>query len=221
MTLPACKKGSGGKRGKSERLRWVDKPTSGSTEGKTIKIPDLGVTFDIPDVLYVYKSCEEPSHTPEGPDKAWVPVLRCSSPFGDDGGDSDEWDDDDSGSSETRELTIYVTEKGDTLINERATTSMGTQYQQAGFEVEEIGYFDEYLAKPGRRGIEVRAHTLDPETGYPDQEIRRFLFPRDDVLFIAHVDYPYGDDRSGINSDWERILWYFEFVEDLEAAPAQ
>ena len=35
-----------------------------------------------------------------------------------------------------------------------------------------------------------------------------------DVLFIAHVDYEYGADRSGINSDWERIMWNFQFAED-------
>jgi hypothetical protein len=40
------------------------------------------------------------------------------------------------------------------------------------------------------------------------------MFPKDDVVFIAHVDYAFGDDRSGINSDWERILWNFQFAED-------
>ena len=26
--------------------------------------------------------------------------------------------------------------------------------------------------------------------------------------------YEFGADRSGINSDWERILWNFQFQED-------
>ncbi|MCA9685463.1 MAG: hypothetical protein KC457_25015 [Myxococcales bacterium] len=221
-SLTACKKTSGGggsRKGKSDRLRWVEKPTTGSKDGKIIKIPGLAVQFDIPDVLYVYKNCEEAGHSPEGPDKNWIPVLTCSSPFrGGGDSDSDSWDseDDDSDSgSGGAELTIYVTDKADMLISERAVTSYTTQYRQAGFEVDQIQYFDEYLAKPGRRGIEILVHTLDSETGYPEREIRRFMFPRDDVLFIAHIDYPYGDDRSGINSDWERILWYFEFAEDL------
>ena len=43
----------------------------------------------------------------------------------------------------------------------------------------------------------------------------------DDVLFIAHVDYPYGDDRSGILSDWQRILWNFQLDEDGPLYPGQ
>jgi hypothetical protein len=88
------------------------------------------------------------------------------------------------------------------------------QYEQAGFVVDSLNYFDEYLAKPGRRGIEVVAHTVDKSTGYPLREIRRFMFPKDDVVFIIHIDYEYGTDRSGINSDWERIVWSFQFQED-------
>lgn len=214
-TIAACEKGGGGRKGKSERLRWVNKPTTGSVqkEGKLITIPDLGVDFYVPEVLYVYKDCKEAGHSPEGPDNAWVPVLRCSSPFEDSG--EDDWDseEDDSGGGD-QELVIYATPKNDMIINERAVTSYTTQYTQAGFEVDDIQYFDEYLSKPGRRGIEILVHTVNSETGYPDREIRRFMFPKDDVVFIAHIDYPYGDDRSGINSDWERILWNFQFTED-------
>lgn len=220
LTATACDKGGGGggsKKGKSERLRWVQKPTTGTTEngGKTIKIPGLGVDFYTPDVLYVYKNCEEPSHTPDGADKTWIPVITCTSPFGSDDEEED-WDSDEEEESDNAgaELTIYVTEKEGMLINERAKTMYETEYKQAGFEVETVEYFDEYLAKPGRRGIEILAHTLNSDTGYPEREIHRFMFPREDVLFIVHVDYPYGNDRSGINSDWERIIWNFQFVED-------
>jgi hypothetical protein len=209
--MTACDKGGGSKKGKSERLRWVDKPTSGTAEegGKLIKIPGLAVDFYVPDVLYVYKSCAEASHGAEGPEGKWIPVIRCTSP---DEESSDDLDEDDDGGS--RELTIYASEKGDTLINERSTVSMKVQYEQAGFQVQSINYFDEYLAKPGRRGIEIIAQTIDKETGYPEKEIRRFMFPKDDVLFIIQVDYEFGADRSGINSDWERIVWNFQFAED-------
>lgn len=208
--LTACEKDGGSKKGKSERLRWVNKPVTGTTEneGKTIKVPGIAIDFYTPDVLYVFKNCAEATHSPEGPDKSWIPVIRCSSPFTD---ESDDLDEETSGSSP---LTIYAADKGDMTINERATASYKLQYEQAGFVVDSINFFDEYLSKPGRRGIEVIAHTVDSESGYPDREIRRFVFPKDDVIFIAHIDYPYGDDRSGINSDWERILWNFQYAED-------
>ncbi|PRP96152.1 hypothetical protein ENSA7_69660 [Enhygromyxa salina] len=217
LSLTACKKDGGGSKKKSERARWLNKPTTGTTEkdGKIIKIPGIEITFYTPDVLYVYKDCVEASHAPEGPDAKWIPLVRCSSPFEESSSDSD-WDSDDEDEDEggSRVLTIFVTDKSDMIINERSTASYKLQYEQAGFQVDSLNYFDEYLSKPGRRGIEVVAHTVDSDTGYPDQEIRRFMFPKDDVVFIAHVDYPYGQDRSGINSDWERILWNLQFNED-------
>jgi hypothetical protein len=220
VSLTACKKDGGSSKGKSDRLKWVNRPTSGTAEdnGKLIKIPTLAVDFYVPDVLYVYKDCKEASHTPEGPDKEWIPVVRCQSVEGG-GGESeseDEWDSEseDEETDVSRVLTIYVAEKGDTLISERSTASHQLQYEQAGFVVDSLNYFDEYLAKPGRRGIEVIAHTVDKGTGYPVREIRRFMFPKDDIMFIVHVDYEYGADRSGINSDWERIVWSFQLQED-------
>jgi len=213
LGLTACKKGSSGGK-KSDRLRWVNKPITGTTEndGKLIKIPGLAVDFYLPDTLYVYKQCAEATHKPGGPDQEWIPVIRCTSPF-DDAEGEDDWEDDEGGTEE-RTLTIYVTDKEGMIINERSTASYKLQYEQNGFEVDSINYFEEYLAKPGRRGIEVIAHTVDPETGYPDHEIRRFMFPKDDVVFIGHIDYEYGADRSGINSDWERIMWNFQYQED-------
>lgn len=210
LGLSACKKDGSASKKKSDRLRWLNKPTTGTTEkdGKIIKIPGIDITFYTPDVLYVYKNCVEASHAPEGPDAKWVPVVRCTSPFEE---SSDDSDDEEAGS---RVLTIFVTDKSNMIINERSTASYQLQYEQSGFEVDSLNYFDEYLSKPGRRGIEVVAHTIDSDSGYPDQEIRRFMFPVGDVVFIAHVDYPYGQDRSGINSDWERILWNLQLNED-------
>ncbi|MFV8751848.1 hypothetical protein ACNOYE_14985 [Nannocystaceae bacterium ST9] len=231
VSLTACKKDGGGRKGKSERLRWVEKPTNGKSEdgGKLIKIAGIGVDFYVPDVLYVYRKCEEPGHVADGPEKKWIPVIRCEvaeGPIGGEegGGDeeggvesdwesSEEEDLDDEGGGAV-DMTIYVTDKSDMIISERSVESYKLQYQNAGFKVVDIGYHDEYLAKPGRRGIEVVVQTIDTETGYPDREIRRFMFPKDDVVFIAHIDYPFGDDRSGIDSDWQRILWGFQFVED-------
>lgn len=210
--VTACDKDGGSKKGKSERMRWINKPVTGTSEndGKLIKIPGIAVDFYTPDVLYVYKNCVEATHTPEGPDKAWVPVIRCSSPFQ----SSSDDDDDDDRSSNVATLTIFATPRSDMIINERSTASYKLQYEQAGFQVESVNYFDEYLSKAGRRGIEVVARTIDSETGYPKREIRRFMFPKDDIVFIAHIDYAFGDDRSGINSDWERILWNFQYAED-------
>ena len=217
--LTACGNGGGGSNKKSERLKWVNRPTTGTTaeDGKVIKIPDLQVDFYVPDVLYVYKDCKEATHTPEGPDQEWIPVLRCQSvEAGGDSESSDEWDSEssDEEADTSRVLTIYATEKGDMLISERSTASYKLQYEQAGFVVDSLNYFDEYMTKAGRRGIEVVAHTEDKSTGYPVREVKRFMFPKDDVVFIIHVDYEYGADRSGINSDWERIVWGFQFAED-------
>lgn len=217
--LTACNKNGGGGGKKSERLKWVNRPSTGTSEegGKLIKIPGLAVDFYVPDVLYVYKDCQEATHQPEGPDKEWIPVVRCTSAeAASDSESSDEWDSEsEDGETDTsRVLTIYATAKGEMLISERSTASYKLQYEQAGFVVDSLNYFDEYLAKPGRRGIEVVAHTVDKGTGYPVREIRRFMFPKEDVVFIVHVDYEYGADRSGINSDWERIVWSFQFQED-------
>jgi hypothetical protein len=217
LGMTACDKGGGSSKGKSERLKWVNKPTSGTAEddGKLIKIPGLAVDFYVPDVLYVYKSCTEASHTPEGPENKWIPVIRCTSPFEESSGEDDwESEEEDDSSSGGAELTIYVTPKEDQLISERAVASYKLQYEQAGFQVKTLDYYDEYLAKPGRRGIEVIAQTIDSNTGYADREIRRFMFPKDDVLFIIHVDYQANSDLAGINSDWERIVWNFQYAED-------
>jgi hypothetical protein len=213
--MTACKKGGSQTKGKSERLRWVQKPVTGTAEdeGKLIKIPGIAIDFYTPDVLYIYKSCAEASHSPEGPEGKWIPLVRCSSPTTESSSDSWDSDDDDDGGG-SRQMTIYAAEKGSMIVNERSTVSFKTQYEQAGFQVQDINYFDDYLNKPGRRGIEIIAQTIDRSTGYPDREIRRFIFPKDDVLFIFHVDYGYGDDRSGINSDWERIVWNFQLSED-------
>lgn len=218
LTATACdKNGGGGGKAKTARGKWVDKPSRGSQSGRLIKIPGLNVTFETPDVLYVYKECAEAAHSPDDSDSEWIPVIRCDSRSGDDedeyglGGDED---------SEALALTIYATKK-ERAVNERTVTIMETEYTQAGFVVDSIGYIEDYQSKEGRRGIEAKIHLLDSDNRYPTREIMRFMFPVDDVLFIAHVDYPYGDDRSGILSDWQRILWNFQLDEDGPLYPGQ
>lgn len=212
----ACAGGGGGGK-KSPRGKWVNKPTQGSTQGKITKIPGLAITFEQPEVLYVYKECGEAHHSPESGDNNWIPVIRCSSVFGDsDGGGEDEWSEDasdDLGDDESVALTIYAAPK-DAIINERSVETFRAKFQNAGFKVDEIAYHEEYMAKPGRRGIEAKIQIIDTSSGYPSREILRFMFPKDDIIFIAQIDYPFGDDRSGMMSDWQRILWNFQFDED-------
>ena len=215
LGMTACDKTGGGSKKKSPRLRWVNKPVTGTTEndGKIIKIPGIAIDFYTPDTLYVYKTCTEPAHTAAGPEDSWIPVIRCARTSDEDSSEEDEWAEEED-TEAPLVLTIFATTKEGTIINERAKASLKLQYEQAGFEVESVEYYDEYLSKQGRRGIMILAHTIDPSTGYPDREIRRFMFPKGDVLFIGHIDYPYGADRSGIERDWERILWNFQYAED-------
>jgi len=201
-----CDKNGSGSRKKDFRAAWVKKPSKGVTKGKVIELADLGVTFHTPDTLYVYKQCGEASHSPDSTDSDWIPVIRCTEA---DNPDEDELAED----TETLTLTIYVAPKT-TIINERAVATFEEKYREMGYQVETVDYYDEYMNKPGRRGILSEYHTMDKSSGYPDREVRRFLFPKGDVIFIASVDFPYGDDRSGINADWQRILWNFQFAED-------
>ena len=216
--LLACKKEGAtpttNSRKKSPRAKWLDSPAQGKTEGGRITIPGLDVIFMKPNVLYVYKECGEASHKPDDTDKSWIPVIRCTSPFGSEGEDEFGASSDDG--SETVTLTIYVTQK-DTIVNERTVETFRSKYLNAGYKVDEITYVEDYLTKENRSGIYSKVHLIDGE-GYPTREIQRFMFPKDDVLFIAHIDYPYGDDRSGIMGDWERILWNFEFVGEQSIA---
>ncbi len=213
----ACAGGGGGGK-RSAAAKWVDKPARGTTAGKITKIPGLGITFEQPEVLYVYKECGEAAHSPESADNTkWIPVIKCMSVFGEEsgGGDEDEWSEssDELDEGEAVSLTIYVAHK-DAVVNERSVETFRAKFQNAGFKVDEIGFHEEYMAKPGRRGIEARIQIIDTSSGYPTREILRFMFPREDVIYIAQIDYPFGDDRSGMMSDWQRILWNFQFDED-------
>lgn len=55
----ACGGGGGGSRGgkKSEARKWIDSPSGGQKQGNKILLPQIGVEFEIPETLYVFKSC--------------------------------------------------------------------------------------------------------------------------------------------------------------------
>ena len=61
-------------------------------------------------------------------------------------------------------------------------------------------------------GIYAKLHVVEQGETAPTREIIRFMFPRKDVVFIAQMEYPFGETRS-IDQDWKYILWNFEFEE--------
>ena len=209
--LTACNK-SGGTGKKSAAARWIDSPSAGTKEGSTIKIPKLGVQFDIPDTLYVYRNCSESSHSAQGAEK-WVPIISCTSAAAGDGGgdeDDDPWareDLEEATGVETIDLTVFVTHRTRPL-DERAIAWFENMYKQNGFAVDEISFQHDYQKKSG---IYTKLHIIDPNTGTPTREIVQFMFPREDVVFIARMEYPFGETRS-VEQDWKYILWNFDLV---------
>lgn len=206
LSLSACgdKDGYKGKP-KSPARKWIDSPQSGSADDKFIKIPSLGVTFEIPDTRYVFKNCHEPAHNPEPPND-WIPLVRCASEgFG--GGDSD-WEEGGSEGSEAEAIamTFYITPK-ERPIDERAVAYFRTQYQSAGLTVNELSYNDDYHNK---RGIYAELQAPSEDSANPATEIVQFMFPYKDVVLIARMEYPFGDTRS-VSTDWSAIMWYFNF----------
>jgi hypothetical protein len=213
--LTACKPGTGGK--KSAAARWVDSPSAGTKTGDTIAIPKLGVTFQIPDTLYVYRQCAEASHSKQS--EGWVPIISCSSTtgssatFGDDE-DDDPWaaeDEAEASGVETLDLTVFVTHRTRPL-DERSIAWFENMYKQNGFSVDEISFQHDYQKKSG---IYARLHIMDESTGTPTREIIQFMFPREDVVFIARMEYPFGEARS-VDQDWKYILWNFELTAGAE-----
>ena len=210
-SVAACNKNNGGKRGGSQMAAWVDSPSSGSKDGNIIKFPQLEAKFEIPETLYVFRNCGEASHSPDGSER-WIPVVTCAS-TGDDVFDSEEEEEDyfaddeaTEAGAEPIELTIYVTKKTRPL-DERAVTWFEGQFKEAGLDVDEISFQHEYKKKTG---IYAKLHIVD-NNGEPEREIIQFMFPRDDVVFIARMDYPFGETRS-VEQDWDYILWNFDFT---------
>ncbi len=199
-------------RGKSDASKWIDSPTAGTKSGSVVTIPALGVKFETPDTLYVFKSCGEASHSPEG-DHGWIPVVTCRSTAGALEGEEREdpfADDDAEEASGVEEIsvTFYVTPKTRPL-DERAVSWFENQFKSAGLGVDEISYQHAYQKKAG---IYAKLHVSESGADHPQREIIQFMFPRGDVVFIARMEYPFGDKRS-VEQDWKYILWNFELVD--------
>lgn len=225
LAVTACNKST---KGKSAAAIWVDSPTSGVKSGSTLTFDDLGVKFETPDTLYVYRNCGEASHTPDGSTK-WIPIVTCRSGDGEDfafGEESEEDGEDfDPFAAEENEsisgaegidLTFFVTHKTRPL-DERSVTWFENKYKQAGLVVDEISYQSDYQKKTG---IYTRLHVIDGDTGNPAREIIQFMFPRKDVVFIARMEYPFGDTRS-VDKDWQYILWNFDWSASGGASSAE
>lgn len=209
--LPACSnQGGGGK--KSAAARWIDSPSTGTTTGNTIAIPNLGIQFEVPDTLYVYRQCVEASHSARGAE-GWVPIITCSTTHGSSSSFDDDADDDpfadedleDATGVESLDLTVFVTHKTRPL-DERSIAWFENMYKQNGFSVDEISFQHDYQKKAG---IYTKLHIVDQESGTPTREIVQFMFPREDVVFIARMEYPFGETRS-VEQDWKYILWNFD-----------
>lgn len=199
--------GSGARRkGKqSEARQWIDDPSSGKKEGNIIKIPQIGLEFEIPDTLYVFKNCEETGHS-KGElesNKEWVTVVSCSSGGAVSSSDEDLGASAPSGESEPIALTFYLAPK-ERPVDERAVAFYRNQYQEQGLSIEDLSFNDGYFDKTG---IYAKLQVVD-ESGNATREIQQFMFPYGDVMYIARMEYPFGDTRA-IAQDWKAIMPYF------------
>ncbi|MCY0987469.1 hypothetical protein OV203_10065 [Nannocystis sp. ILAH1] len=203
-SLTACGGSSSRRKGKqSEARKWIDNPTSGTKDGNKIKIPQIGLEFEIPDTLYVFKNCEETGHSKGELESnpGWVTIASCSS-----GGVSSSDEDlgaSASSDSEAIALTFYLAPK-ERPVDERAVAFYRNQYQEAGLSIEDLSFNDGYFDKTG---IYAKLQVVD-ESGNATREIQQFMFPYGDVLYIARTEYPYGDTRA-IQQDWKAIMPYF------------
>ena len=201
LAVGACKP----KEGKNDpALAWLESPTPGSKSGNKITFAELGVEFEIPETLYVFKNCDEAAHSPN--ENKWVGVITCQSEGSYEEGDEDPFAEDEfaEDGAEPIDVTFYVAKKGRPL-DERAVTWFESQFRQSGLDVDEISYQGDFQKKSG---IYAKLHVMDNATGTPEREIVQFMFPRGEVVFIARMDYPFGDTRS-IDADWKYLLWNF------------
>jgi hypothetical protein len=191
-----------GKRNAGEHAGWLDEPTGAQKRGEKLYFPELDVTFQKPDTLYVFKNCSEANHSPEG-EAGWIPVVTCAAVV-----DGEEYAE---GAPEAISLTIYATKKTRPL-DERTVSWFENQFKQAGFSVDDLSYQHDYQNKSG---IYAKLQLMDKSTGTPTREILQFMFPKQDIVFVARTEYPYGDSRA-IANDWKYLLWNFEIFPKKE-----
>jgi hypothetical protein len=204
---PACGGSGGYRKGKkTEARQWLERPSTGKREGNKIIIAPIGVEFEIPDTLYVFKNCDEAGHAAgEGPEKDWVPVVTCQSGGAVSAADEDLGASAPSGDSEPIALTFYLAPK-DRPVDERAVAFYRNQYQEQGLNIEDLAYNDDYFQKTG---IFAKLQIMDEAGTTAVREIQQFMFPYGDVVFIARTEYPFGDTRA-IQQDWKSIMPYFK-----------
>jgi hypothetical protein len=221
LLVGGCAGGDGNRQ--SELAKWMENPTSAEKLGDKLYWPALGVTFEKPDTLYVFKECSESSHSPDA--NGWIPIMVCSAvpQSGGEGGEYDEYAEPEAG-AELISMTFSLTEKSRPL-DERTVGWFENQYKEAGFEVDDLSFQHDYQNKSG---IYAKLQMLD-NSGSPTREVLQYMFPKRDVVFIARIEYAFGDARA-IQNDWKYLLWNFDIDPDLseddgaadeEAAPEQ
>lgn len=207
VSLSGCGDKSGYRGGKKTKARqWLDDPSSGEKSGSFIKFPQLDLVFEIPDTLYVFKNCEEASHSPDGEEK-WVPLITCAS-VGAVSADPDGVGDAPA-DGDAIALTFYLAAKG-RPIDERAVAYYKNTYKESGLTVEELAFNDDYFYKTG---IFAKLQVMDESGTNAIREIQQFMWPVQDVVFIARMEYPYGDSRA-VQQDWKAIMPYFKTAGD-------
>ncbi len=195
----ACAGRGGGK--KSPMRKWMEDPSTSEKHGAKMYWPDLGVTFEKPDTLYVFKECNESSHGKDN--RGWVPILVCSAIPSE---DLDEYAD---GAPEIISVSFSITEKTRPL-DERTVSWFENQYKENGFEVDDLTYQHDFQNKSG---IYAKLQVLGSD-GMPTREVIQYMFSKKDVVFVARVEYPFGDSRA-IDNDWKYLLWNFDIDPDL------
>ena len=205
VSSTGCSSSGKSRKGKKSVARqWIDSPSSGKREGNIIKIAPIGLEFEIPDTLYVFKNCDEASHgTSDSPEKGWVAVASCSS-AGTTSSDED-LGASSSSDSEMISLNFYLAPK-ERPVDERAVAFYRNEYEQAGLNIEDLSFNDDYFDKTG---IYAKLHIMDESGTNAVREIQQFMFPYGDVVYVVRTEYPYGDSRA-IQQDWKSILPYFK-----------
>jgi hypothetical protein len=208
--LTACKGGGGYRGGKKSPARAVARrPVERREDGQQVQVGAAATEFEIPDTLYVFKNCEEDGHSPEGEDQ----VGAAGRVRVDGAAASDE---DGVGrplraTADAIALTFYLAPK-ERPVDERAVAYFTNEYKEAGLKVEELAYNDDYFSK---NGIFAKLQVMDESGTNAVREIQQFMWPIDDVLFIARMEYPYGDTRA-IQQDWKAIMPYFKVGKPTE-----
>jgi hypothetical protein len=202
----------GGYRGgkKSKARQWLDEPSGGEKTGNKIIFSQLDLTFEIPDTLYVFKNCDEASATrPRARRSGSRSSLRLA------GGAAADPDGvgEPAADSDAIALTFYLAPKG-RPIDERAVAYYTNEYKEAGLKVEELAFNDDYFYKTG---IYAKLQVMDESGTNAVREIQQFMWPVRDVVFVARMEYPYGDTRA-IAQDWKAIMPYFKTAADDKPA---